>query len=54
MEQEDFMDDLAAVIANTIRKENRHPQKIQHNHSHLLFYKKNQHLGTSIFQLVLN
>jgi hypothetical protein len=40
MEQEDFMDDLAAVIANTIRKENRHPQQFQDNHIHLLFLLK--------------
>jgi hypothetical protein len=37
MEQEDFMDDLAAVIANTIRQDNRHPQQFQDNHIHLLF-----------------
>jgi hypothetical protein len=45
MEQEDFMDDLAAVIANTIRKDNRHLQEFQDNHIHLLFFTKNSILG---------
>jgi hypothetical protein len=53
MEQEDFMDDLAAVIANTIRKDSRHPQEIQHNHIHPLFLTKNSIFGGHKFLIQL-
>jgi hypothetical protein len=52
MEQEDFMDDLAAVIANTIRKDKQTSTK---NSTFTFFFpKKSQHLGTATFKLVLN